>query len=318
MSVHSHSPAPAAKKREPDWPPADFLTARLQESGPFYWKRPRTADCVVVTPLRLSGQQLVKRRRSADIDQHARMAGTSKRGGQPDSRTDARDSMVWARRTRDSARQDDLISSSEGKTEEDGAHKDEQPATVLSNICGSGLGSAVASRGLELQSQRRQSAPLPSIRPHLPTTSDAQLVLPGGASQRCVKMSFRVHANYLMQSGLLVRLFSASDNDRLSLTAKLFSPIHANTVTETKGTDEQARILATSPTVILYLPLPDPPSFSYLLYYIYHGSVEPLLDALKAGTLRWQGVIANIDFLDLDRRIKQRVGHWWREHVNGG
>ena len=316
MSVRSHSPAPAAKKREPDWLPADFLTARLQESGPFYWKRPRTADCVVVTPLRLSGQQLVKRRRSADIDQHARMAETSKRAGQPDSRTDARDSMVWARRTRDSARQDDSVAC-EGKTAEDGAHKDEQPAAVLSSRCRNGHDSAVSSRGQELQSQRRQSAPLPSIRPHLPTTSDAQLVLPGCASQRCVKMTFRVHADYLMQSGLLVRLFSASDNDRLSLTAKLCSPVHANTVTETKGTDKQARILATSPTVVLYLPLPDPPSFSYLLYYIYHGSVEPLLDALEAGTLRWQGVIANIDFLDLDRRIKQRVGNWWREHVNG-
>lgn len=38
-------------------------------------------------------------------------------------------------------------------------------------------------------------------------------------------------------------------------------------------------------------------------------------DALSRGLVSWQGLVYNIDFLDLDDGIKRCVGNWWRKWI---
>jgi hypothetical protein len=130
------------------------------------------------------------------------------------------------------------------------------------------------------------------------------------------KLKFRVHVDFLLQCGLAARLFSNSNIEWLSLTAKLFLKAQQQQRIARKG-EEKVQILSISPTIVIFLPLPDPSSFSYLLHYLYHGSIEVLINGMDTGALKWQGVIANTDFLDLDVRIKQQLGKWWRENAAG-
>jgi len=45
------------------------------------------------------------------------------------------------------------------------------------------------------------------------------------------------------------------------------------------------------------------------------GDACVIEDALSRGLVSWQGLVHNIDFLDLDDPIKRTVGKWWRKWV---
>lgn len=45
------------------------------------------------------------------------------------------------------------------------------------------------------------------------------------------------------------------------------------------------------------------------------GDLREVEDALSRGIVSWQGLVYNIDFLDLDDGIKRCVGNWWRKWI---
>jgi hypothetical protein len=47
----------------------------------------------------------------------------------------------------------------------------------------------------------------------------------------------------------------------------------------------------------------------------FRGDLREVEDALSRGIVSWQGLVYNIDFLDLDDGIKRCVGNWWRKWI---
>ena len=45
------------------------------------------------------------------------------------------------------------------------------------------------------------------------------------------------------------------------------------------------------------------------------GDIQALESALGRGLIGWQGLVRNIDYLDLDDGVKRAVGKWWRRWV---
>ncbi|KAG8856571.1 hypothetical protein FRB96_006331 [Tulasnella sp. 330] len=75
------------------------------------------------------------------------------------------------------------------------------------------------------------------------------------------------------------------------------------------------------PTIIL--PVPDPASFPILIHYMYHGSMDPIERSLKDGSVTWEGLVRNVEYLGLREEVKRYLGKWWkswreREGVEGG
>ncbi|KAJ9102450.1 hypothetical protein QFC21_002850 [Naganishia friedmannii] len=78
-----------------------------------------------------------------------------------------------------------------------------------------------------------------------------------------------------------------------------------------------AKVLATTPGTLttIWLPLPDPRSFGVLAHWLYWGDSSYLEEALARGHVSWQGLIKNIEYLELDNRIRRVLGSWWRRWV---
>ncbi|KAJ9121647.1 hypothetical protein QFC22_002267 [Naganishia vaughanmartiniae] len=78
-----------------------------------------------------------------------------------------------------------------------------------------------------------------------------------------------------------------------------------------------AKVLTTTPGTLttVWLPLPDPKSFGVLAHWLYWGDSSHLEEALARGHVSWQGLIKNIEYLELDNRIKRVLGSWWRRWV---
>lgn len=122
-------------------------------------------------------------------------------------------------------------------------------------------------------------------------------------------MTFESHAIYLMQSGLIARLFSDSrltEHDRLAdlRNSPLINTPFANRPRITTGPWLSKHIL--------YLPVPDPTCFSHILHYLYHGTLDSILNALQADQIIWQGIMANVDFLELEGSIQEDLYQAYR------
>ena len=95
------------------------------------------------------------------------------------------------------------------------------------------------------------------------------------------------------------------------------------------------RLLHTAPgdPLAVLCPLPDPKSFGVLVHWLYwcvflpvcrdpgrtdacgRGDTAALESALSRGLVSWQGLVRNVDYLDMDDAIKRAVGKWWRRWV---
>lgn len=67
--------------------------------------------------------------------------------------------------------------------------------------------------------------------------------------------------------------------------------------------------------ISVYLPLPDPASFGVILHWLYWGDTATLERSLSRGSVTWQGIVKNIEYLSLDDSIKRVMGKWWRTWV---
>ena len=62
---------------------------------------------------------------------------------------------------------------------------------------------------------------------------------------------------------------------------------------------------------VVYLHLPDPASFDLLLHWMYHGSTKDIELALDDGTVTWEGLARNVEYLDIRDDVRQFLGRWY-------
>ncbi|KAJ9125828.1 hypothetical protein QFC24_002612 [Naganishia onofrii] len=156
-------------------------------------------------------------------------------------------------------------------------------------------------------------------------------------------LSFFLHRDYLVTQSTLFQKLLDPSRDASSSSAPAPMPATANpsmsSFLERSGSSETARntgvggdpvtpgtasiringakVLATTPGTLttVWLPLPDPKSFGVLAHWLYWGDSSHLEEALARGHVSWQGLIKNIEYLELDNRIRRVLGSWWRRWV---
>ena len=63
---------------------------------------------------------------------------------------------------------------------------------------------------------------------------------------------------------------------------------------------------------VVYLPVPDPASLHYLIHYMYFGSTYHIDQALDRGTLSWDGVARNVEYLGMSTDVELFLALYWR------
>lgn len=78
------------------------------------------------------------------------------------------------------------------------------------------------------------------------------------------------------------------------------------------------RLLPSPPThPTIYLPVPDPTSFRLLVHYMYFGSTSYIEDALDNGSVSWESLARNVEYLGMDRELKLCLGRWYKRWQRG-
>jgi len=131
-----------------------------------------------------------------------------------------------------------------------------------------------------------------------------------------VRMLMKLHIDYLSaQSTLLRALFSGSS------PLDLIQPVTPSTsratgrrpsVSESMAS-RLPRLLPSAPDhPIVFLPIPDPSSFPYLVSWMYFGDTGALEDALQRHVIRWDGLARNVEYLGMPDELKRFLGRWYR------
>jgi hypothetical protein len=72
------------------------------------------------------------------------------------------------------------------------------------------------------------------------------------------------------------------------------------------------RLMPCSPDhPILFLPIPDPTSIHLLVHWMYFGSTSYIEDGLNDGSVEWEGIARNVEYLGLPADIKMFLGRWY-------
>jgi len=130
--------------------------------------------------------------------------------------------------------------------------------------------------------------------------------------QLCMKL----HIDYLSAHSAFLRalLAGVSPLDLVTPsknTSRSDSP--SNTHTFTVPADRMPRLLQSSTPShpVIYLPVPDPSSLYLLIHWMYFGSTEHIAEALSDGTIQWEGIARNVEYLRLPAEIKIFLGRWY-------
>lgn len=62
---------------------------------------------------------------------------------------------------------------------------------------------------------------------------------------------------------------------------------------------------------ILYLPVPDPTSFHLLVHWMYFNQINIISEALHDGSIQWEGIARNVEYLGLSADIKLFLSKWY-------
>ncbi|CAE6422702.1 unnamed protein product [Rhizoctonia solani] len=123
----------------------------------------------------------------------------------------------------------------------------------------------------------------------------------------------RLHQDYLTaQSSLFRNLFSHSAITHLDPASAGARPLFTfSSLRHPRMTGP-----AHNPTVLLAVP--DHASFALLVHYLYFGDTRTIENALRSGTITWEGCVRNVEYLGLRDEIKRFLGRWWRLWIAGG
>jgi len=81
--------------------------------------------------------------------------------------------------------------------------------------------------------------------------------------------------------------------------------------------DRLPRLMPCSPDhPILFLPVPDPSSFHLLVHWMYFGDFSFIQDCLHQGSIHWEGIARNVEYLGLSADIKIFLGNWYYAWLN--
>jgi len=67
---------------------------------------------------------------------------------------------------------------------------------------------------------------------------------------------------------------------------------------------------------ILFLPVPDPTSFHLLVHWMYFGDFTYIQECLHQGSIQWEGIARNVEYLGLSAEIKIFLGNWYHAWLN--
>lgn len=62
---------------------------------------------------------------------------------------------------------------------------------------------------------------------------------------------------------------------------------------------------------VLYLPVPDPTSFHLLVHWMYFNQINIISEALHDGSVQWEGIARNVEYLGLSADIKLFLTKWY-------
>jgi hypothetical protein len=122
----------------------------------------------------------------------------------------------------------------------------------------------------------------------------------------------QLHTDYLSaQSTLLRALFSGSSP--LDLIQPATQQTTGRPSISASTASRLPRLLPSPPDhPIVYLPVPDPSSFPYLVWWMYFGDTATLDDALQRHVIRWDGLAQNVEYLGMPDDLKRFLGRWYR------
>ncbi|EPT04122.1 hypothetical protein FOMPIDRAFT_1046584 [Fomitopsis schrenkii] len=138
------------------------------------------------------------------------------------------------------------------------------------------------------------------------------------------RMVMQLHMDYLCAHSTLIRgfmsgaspfeLMESTAGSTLSLSSRTPTPSHPDSRRSSLSLSApQFPCMLPSPPThpSIYLPVPDPASFRLLVHYIYFGSTSFIEDALDDGTLSWEGLARNVEYLGMGAEIKVFLGRWY-------
>ncbi|KAK1236436.1 hypothetical protein PQX77_000317 [Marasmius sp. AFHP31] len=133
------------------------------------------------------------------------------------------------------------------------------------------------------------------------------------------RLSLKLHTDYLSaHSSFLRGLFSgASPFDLITTTATSASststPLRTPSGRFTIPPDRLPRLLphSTPEHPVLFLPVPDPTSIDHLIHWMYFGDTSFIERDLGRGTIEWEGIARNVEYLGLSTDIKVFLGRWY-------
>ncbi|KAK7038121.1 hypothetical protein R3P38DRAFT_2904562 [Favolaschia claudopus] len=130
------------------------------------------------------------------------------------------------------------------------------------------------------------------------------------------RISLKLHVDYLSAHSTFLRsLFSgASTLDLISSAALSESPSPPDPSGEFSVPENRLPRLfpgSSSSHPILFVPIPDPSSIHLLVHWMYFGSLSYIEDALNSGSVDWEGIARNVEYLGLPADIKVFLGRWY-------
>ncbi|KAF8798119.1 hypothetical protein BYT27DRAFT_7203831 [Phlegmacium glaucopus] len=126
------------------------------------------------------------------------------------------------------------------------------------------------------------------------------------------RISLQLHIDYLSaHSSYLRGLFSGALP--LDLMHSASPPSSSSSV----PADRLPRLMPCSPDhPILFLPVPDPTTFHLLVHWMYFGDFTYIQECLHQGTIQWEGIARNVEYLGLNSDIKIFLGNWYHAWLN--
>ncbi|KAJ7681754.1 hypothetical protein B0H17DRAFT_942620 [Mycena rosella] len=129
------------------------------------------------------------------------------------------------------------------------------------------------------------------------------------------RISLKLHMDYLSAHSTFLRgLFSgASSLDLISSASLSQAPSRPSPSGQfTVPANRLPRLMPCSPDhPILFLPIPDPTSIHLLVHWMYFGSTSYIEAGLNDGSVEWEGIARNVEYLGLPADIKVFLGRWY-------
>jgi len=128
------------------------------------------------------------------------------------------------------------------------------------------------------------------------------------------RISLQLHVDYLSaHSSYLRGLFSGALPLDLMYSAEPPRSSSSSLVPDNR----LPRLMPCSPDhPILFLPVPDPTTFHLLVHWMYFGDFTYIQNCLLEGTIQWDGIARNVEYLGLNSDIKIFLGNWYHAWLN--